>query len=133
MPNGFHGTMQEWERMEAPLLGLDDALTRFAQKNGVELEKNYHSLPNRRLTWERGGITRGIQITLEDENRQTLYVTFFAWQDREQNRYGKWVQHFVGIPSDKLRDDIAQMLEEGHEILASISEADLEFWTRLTD
>ena len=131
MANGFQGTREEWDRMEAPLLPLDEILTRFAQEKRVELEKNYHSLPNRRLTWDSEGITRSIQITLEDENKQTLYVTFFAWQDKDQERYGKWVRHINGISSDKLVHDIAQLLEEGYETLASISTHDLEFWQRL--
>ena len=131
MANGFQGTREEWDRMEAPLLPLDEVLTRFAQEKRVELEKNYHSLPNRRLTWNSEGITRSIQITLEDENKQTLYVTFFAWQDKGQERYGKWVRHIDGISSDKLVHDIAQLLEEGYETLASISTDDLEFWQRL--
>ncbi|HEX8149826.1 MAG TPA: hypothetical protein VF591_21780 [Pyrinomonadaceae bacterium] len=131
MANGFHGTREEWERMEAPLLALDEALTRFAQEKGVELEKNYHSLPNRRLTWNRGGVTRSMQITIQDENAQTLYVTFFAWQDKGRDRYGKWVRHFDGISPDALREDLTRLLEEGYETLAPVSEADLEFWTRL--
>ena len=131
MANGFQGTTQEWDKMEAPLLPLDEALTRFAQEKQVELEKNYHSVPNRRLTWDHEGITRSIQITLEDENKQTLYVTFFAWQDKDQERYGKWVRQIDGLSSDKLVHDIAQLLEEGYETLALISTDDLEFWQRL--
>jgi hypothetical protein len=35
MPNGFDGTDEEWERMEAPLVAVDDVLAEFADARGM--------------------------------------------------------------------------------------------------
>jgi len=37
MPNGFHGSSEAWERMEAPLRALDPVLEDFAARHGTSL------------------------------------------------------------------------------------------------
>jgi len=43
MPNGFHGSNHDWDRMESPLLKIDAMLTSFAILHGRTRSANYHS------------------------------------------------------------------------------------------
>jgi hypothetical protein len=47
MPNGFHGTRAEWERLTAPLLKLDPALETFIAQHGLRLAKSPRNWPSR--------------------------------------------------------------------------------------
>jgi hypothetical protein len=49
MPNGFHGSEEEWERIEAPLRTIDAGIAAFAERNGLIGSKNYHNWPERSL------------------------------------------------------------------------------------
>lgn len=51
MPNGFYGSAEEWERMEAPFREVDEQLEEFAEAHGMSVVKNYHNWPGRRLDW----------------------------------------------------------------------------------
>jgi hypothetical protein len=43
MPNGYYGSIEDWEKMEAPLLDVDELLARFAVERNMHLVKNYHT------------------------------------------------------------------------------------------
>ena len=51
MPNGFQGSKEKWDKLEAPLVKLDKKLKDFANEYNIKIEKNYHSEPNRILSW----------------------------------------------------------------------------------
>lgn len=127
MPNGFHGTKEEWDRMEAPLLEVDDVIGEFAQSKGLSLDSNYHNMPNRRLMWNKGGITRVIQVSVKDED-MTIYVTYYAWQDRNNTRRGKWLKQISDLGLTELKRDLPGLLKEGYSMLESLAEGELEFW-----
>ena len=127
MPNGFHGTKEEWDRIEAPLLGVDELISEFARSQGLNLDSNYHNMPNRRVMWNKGGIIRVIQISVKDED-MTTYVTFYAWQDRNNTRRGKWLKQISGLGVTELKRNLPGLLKEGHSMLESVSEGELDFW-----
>jgi len=53
MPNGFVGSTEEWERMEAPLRTVDDVVAAFAERHGATMIPNHDSWPERSLVRSR--------------------------------------------------------------------------------
>jgi hypothetical protein len=51
MPNGHHGTDEEWKRLEAPLRDVDNAIDAFAKRHRIAIGRNYHNWPERSLRW----------------------------------------------------------------------------------
>jgi hypothetical protein len=133
MPNGFDGSAEEWQRIEAPLLDIDDLLTGFVRQHNVKLEKNSHNWPNRRIRWRSRGVERCIQITVSIERGSVKsQVALLAWQDREGKRYLKdeWLKQ--SPPWDEMRHSIQEVLDEGYRALDSWSETDLQYATDLS-
>jgi hypothetical protein len=128
MPNGFVGTKEEWDRVEAPLLEVNDVISEFAHSHGLSLDSNYHSMPNRRLMWDKGGITRVIEVSVNVED-MTIYVAYLAWQDRNNMRRGNIPKQISGLGLTELKRDLPGLLKEGYRVLESLSEGELEFWT----
>ena len=128
MPNGFNGTKEEWDRIEAPLKELDELISAFAREKGIEVDYNYHNRPNRRLIWDSQGMTRAIQVTLQDEDKLTLAVAFFAWRDVNGERYGKWVRVINDLTLPELKNRIESLLAEGYQTLTSFPAEELDFW-----
>ena len=131
MPNGFHGSKEEWERMESPLLEIDEFLLNFAQVNGMKFSKNYHNWPERSIEWGKD-IRRLIQIYLEDEERMVFNFWICASQDSGQERYWKHTFLKKKVPFSEIKDNIHQLLEEGRRTLESWGEKDLEFGTKIS-
>lgn len=131
MPNGFQGSKEEWERIQSFLLEIDELLLDFAKVNGMELSKNYHNWPERSITWGED-IRRLIQIYLDDEKIMTFNFWICASQDRGQKRY--WKNTFLkkGVHFFEIKDNLLHLLEEGHRILESWFEKDLEFATKIS-
>jgi hypothetical protein len=126
MPNGgFDGSIEAWEKMEAPLLEVDGLLARFAAERNMQVVKNYHNWPQRYLEWVKDGIHRAIQIVAANESKMTFHLGVGAWKDRGDQRYGadELLKKFV--PWDEIRDNLDQLLEEGFKTLESWSEKDL--------
>jgi hypothetical protein len=65
MPNGFHGSEQEWQRIEAPLKMLDSELQDYTRRYGMSFSHNYHDWPERSLVWG-APIRKLMQIYLEE-------------------------------------------------------------------
>lgn len=43
-------------------------------------------------------------------------------------RSGKWLKQICGLGAPELKRDLSGLLEEGHRMLESLSEAELEVW-----
>ena len=132
MPNGFHGPIEKWNEISAPLFKLDDDLESFAKKHDLMLSKNTHGWPDRSLTWNSEGIRRLIQIYLEDEKKLTYNFWICATQDRSYKRY--WKNKFLmkDAPISDIGKNINKLLDEGYQELESWQSIDLEFGTDLS-
>jgi hypothetical protein len=126
MPNGFHGSKAEWEKMVAPLRQLDEQLDSFAAARGLRVDHNYHNTPNRMVRWARNGIERVIQITLYGDEQ--ILFAMSAFSDEAGGRRGKnWPR--MDIPLAEFKTNLETLLLEAHETLESVSSDDLEAWT----
>lgn len=92
MPNGFHGTQEDWERLEAPLRALDPRLEDFAHRHGMRLARSERNWPSRSLHWG-DDVQRLIQIYLDNTEEPTWNLWACASQDRGGRRY--WKDSFV--------------------------------------
>lgn len=127
MPNGFHGSKAEWEKLVAPLLQLDEGLTSFAAARGLRVDHNYHNMPNRMVRWTRNGIERVIQITLYGDEQ--ILFAFSAFSDEAGGRRGKNWPPRTDIPLAEFKANLETLLTEAHETLESVTSEDLEDWT----
>ena len=125
MPNGFDGSREDWERMEAPFLKIDDLLSQFAADQNMQLNKNYHSWPRRDLHWTTAGIDRRIQLFAADRPG-TYHVAVIAWKDDRGGRSvnDHWLEQWATWPAIEAR--LLPLLEEARTILESWSEKDLK-------
>ena len=48
---GWHGTQEEWGRIERPLLELDPVIDDFAKRARLAVTKNLKDWPERSLRW----------------------------------------------------------------------------------
>ena len=131
MPNGFHGSIEEWQQMEAPFLEIDDALEKFAADRKMQVVKNYHNWPRRELEWVGDDIHRSISI-FQGERPDTFHMAVGAWQDKQSDRYAanKWLKKEVLWP--EITDNLQELLEEAVAILDAWSEKDLKWSTTLS-
>lgn len=121
MPNGFHGSLEEWRRMEAPYILVDTILEDFARQYELELQKNYRDA-DRSLRWS-DGVNRSIWIYSMDKYGEsgTYRVSVGAYQDKGAQRY---VKH--GIVANNVEvAELAQALERARAIVASWAENEL--------
>ena len=130
MPNGFHGPDDAWRRMEAPLLGLDPVLERFARDQGLAIRRNHHNWPERSLIWGEP-IRRLIQIYLEDEETLTWNLWLCASEDRGSSRYWKNAFLLRAAPIEDLERTLPDLLEEARRRVDSWSSDQLEFAAKL--
>jgi len=125
MPNGYHGSREEWDRLEAPLCRVDAELRAFAERNGLTLTKNDHGWPERSLTWV-DGVERKLQVLLADESARTYNVWAVAWEDRPDGRFWKRAAIANGLTEAELCERLGALLAAGHAALAAWKLADLE-------
>jgi hypothetical protein len=130
MPNGFYGTEQEWERIEAPLRPLDGPLQAFAREHDMRLARSERNWPSRSLHWG-DKVQRLIQIYLEEQAELLWNVWVCASEDRGRKRY--WKNSFLrkAVPLAEIESQIGQILEEGKRIADGWQSRDLEFATNL--
>jgi len=131
MPNGFDGTDDEWQRMEAPLLSVDGVLNQFARAHHMQITKNYHEWPERSLTWGTA-IRRLIQLYAADTDQPTFNLWLCASQDRGLSRF--WKREFLleKRPLDSFEGELPSLLEKAWEKVDSWTEQDLEFATKIS-
>jgi hypothetical protein len=132
MPNGFHGPVEEWDRMESPFRGIDPRLAKFANERKMQVRKNYHSWPERSLLWRKGGIEKFIQISLKDERAPTYCLRLCAWEDRDQSRYWKNQVLLEEAAWNVVEQGLENLLLQAYEIVNSWATKDLEFAAKLT-
>lgn len=130
MPNGFHGSREKWERLEAPLRSLDPTLEDFSGRHGMPLSRNSRGWPERSFRWG-APLSRLIQIYLEDEERLTWNLWLCASEDRPSGRY--WKRAFLrsAVPLEEIGADLETLLGESLRTVESWSAEDLEFATTL--
>ena len=130
MPNGFHGTDQEWERIEAPLRPLDPTLDGFARRHGMRISRSERNWPSRSLHWG-AKLERLVQIYLEDPARLTWNVWVCVSEDRRRKRY--WKNAFLrrAVPISEIASDLEGLLEQGRRDADSWGSRDLLFATNL--
>lgn len=129
---GWHGTAEEWRRIEAPIKVLDSELERFAELNNLNIIRNYKDWPGRSMEW--GDAVRClIQIYLNDAESLGVNVWICASQDRNGSRY--WRQQFLckDEPAQQIASVIQDYLNNGKEKLEQWSSLpeELEFATKL--
>src|SRR5262249_37126784 len=130
MPNGHHGTDEEWRRLEAPLRQIDTALEAFAKRHKISIRRNYHNWPERSLRWGTDP-ERLIQIYLQDEQRLTWNLWLCVSQDRGRN--GFWKRQFLrqDTSMEQMSPVMNSLLEEAFLTVSSWRPEDLEFATML--
>jgi len=130
MPNGYHGTDEDWKRLEAPLCEIDPAIHAFAKRHLLKVTRNYHDWPERSLRWGRD-VERIIQIYLHDEQRLTWNFWLCAIQDRGQERF--WKKQFLrqAVEMSEISPMIDLLLDEAYVAVNGWRPEDFEFATRL--
>ena len=127
MPNGgYEGTLEDWEKIEAPLVEIDPLLAQFAAERKLEVVKNYHNWPQRYLNWVSRDINRSIQIVAADVGELRFHIGITAWVDKNGHRYGIDALLRRYEPWQQIRDDLDKLLEEGFTMSESWSEKDLK-------
>ncbi len=124
MPNGHHGTDEEWKRLEGPLRDIDESIEAFAKRHGMAIGRNYHSWPERSLRWD-SNPERLIQVYLEDEERLTWNLWLCASEDRGGQRFWKNQMLRRNVPMSEIRPVIGQLLDEALTIVGSWRAEDL--------
>lgn len=130
MPNGHHGSKEEWERMEAPLVELDPLIESFAKSRNLTVSRNYHSWPERSLTIN-DEIHRQVQVWLRDEKQMTFKIVAVAWQDRGLKRYLKDEVIAEDKTAEGLRKNLLGWLEEGYKTVITWTPSDMKFVTHI--
>jgi hypothetical protein len=125
MPNGVHGSERDWKRLESPLVELDPALDAYASRHGLTLSRNYHSWPQRALTWG-DEITRSVHVYLANEADLTLTVWAVAWQDHDSGRHWKNQVIRDSVLASQLQDGLSAVLDRAVQIVNSWNRRDLE-------
>jgi hypothetical protein len=131
MPNGFHGSREEWTRLTAPLETLDEELDAHALRHAMKLERNVRNWPSRSLRGTTDGVQRLIEIFLSDEQQLAWTFGITAFQDRDQKRYGKAESLLVSVSLTEIKSRLPSLLDEATERVGSWSARDLPFAVNL--
>ena len=132
MPNGFHGSQDAWNRIEAPLRPLDPTLEAFAHRLGVPLGRNSRNWPERSLRWS-APVSRLIQLYLENEDRLTWTLWVCASEDRSSARYWRHESLRKDVPIVDISTHLNALLDQAHQLVTGWSSRDLEFATELRE
>jgi hypothetical protein len=123
--NGFQGSREEWARLEAPLIAIDDVLAVFASQHGLSIEKN-RGFPERSIRWG-SPVSRLIQIFIAAEDVPTFHLWLCASEDRGRDRF--WKREFLleSVTGAQLADGLGARLAGAYEVVAAWQPTDLEF------
>ena len=124
MPNGFHGSLEEWQRLTAPFQGLDPVLEKFAQENGASVRKDHRNTPCRLVEWS-GDVNGSINFLLADEQSLTLRVHVAAWRDVAKQRFLKSEVLVHSSSAEGVADGLMDILMRGKRLLQSWKPDDL--------
>lgn len=125
MPNGFHGTKNDWKQFESPLLELDNRIEAFAQTHQLSIIRNYHNWPGRMLTSGRSP-NRSIQLYLQDQRLSTWRIGIVAYEDRRDGRYLKGKKVAVDVPEHQPQQKLEEFLEQAWAEVKTWSKRDLQ-------
>jgi len=131
VPNGFTGSQEDWVCLEAPLQGIDEALSAFARSAGLTVTSNYHNWPSRSLQWSSHGLSRLIQIYLTKPETGTYDLWICASEDREHGRFWKQKHLRSAARLEDIKADLADLLREAYETVEAWKSNELEFATPL--
>src|ERR1044072_141277 len=126
MHNGFQGSTEKWEQMEAPLLQLDDEVAKFASERNFEVRKNYHNWPERSVQWSSFGINRSIHIVPGDTKHVAFHAAIAASKDSQELRLMKHQKLLEKVPLDEIKKDFHNFLVQAAQTVESWTEADLD-------
>jgi hypothetical protein len=126
MPNGFHGTKEDWETAEAPLKRLDPELLQFANDNHMFSEANSRrkNWPMRSLSWGKP-IERGILLSL-DGNQKTYSLTAYAYFDDLGRKSRRRAVIFESKAPEEFTPSIGGWLNQARDLANSWAPEDLE-------
>ena len=129
---GWHGTPEEWQRLEGPLLAIDHLLEQFARTHGLELSKNAKDSPERSIRWGNNPSFL-IQVYLENEAGPSWNLWLCCSEDRSDTRY--WRKDFPVRDErvESFQERLPALLEESlNQLLAWGANSDeLEFATKI--
>jgi hypothetical protein len=117
---GWHGTEEEWQQAESPLLPLDPVLEKFADDHKITLSKNGKDWPERSLRWTSDEVSCLIQIFAENLVAHTFNFWICAYQDRDGGRY--WKEQMLK------RDTKISAIENEFSGLLSVAKKSLDEW-----
>jgi len=115
---GWYGTQDEWERLEAPLIAFDSAISNFAAARPVSLTKNSKDWPERSLRWHQNPSCL-MQLYLADEREVTWNLWLCCAQDRGGDRYWRQELLIEGEPAASFADNLTSLLGAGYDRLNS--------------
>ena len=116
MANGWSGTHEDWERLQAPLIQIDSLLYEFSWSHGAQLSKNQKGYPERSIVWGSNPHSL-IQIYPESEDGAKWNLWLCCYLDRGGDRY--WRNKFA-VRDKRLEDfasDLPSLLEASFSIL----------------
>ena len=123
MPNGFHGSKDDWERLVEPLRELDGELNAFAREHGMRIDENYHNMANRMLRWSMNSIDRVIQISLYGDD--LVLLAYHAFRDEAGKRYIKFWDGIKDVSIAQFQIMMPQLLESAYRELQQVQASDL--------
>ena len=118
MPNGFHGSLEEWQRLTVPFQRLDPVLEKFAQENGASVRKDYRNTPCRFVEWS-GDVHGSVNFLLADEQSLILRVHVAAWRDVAKQRLLKEEVLVHSSTAEGVADGLMELLMRGKKLLQS--------------
>ncbi len=124
MANGFYGTREAWETLEAPLLGVDSILEEFAARRELSLTKN-HKAPERSFRWG-APISRLIQIYVSDEKAPHFNLWVCASEDRNGRRFWRRQTLLEEVGAGAIACGLHDSLDEAYRLASSWLTSDLE-------
>jgi hypothetical protein len=133
MANGsWYGTIEEWQRLEAPIRSLDPTLDHFAADHSLSITRNHKDWPDRSMVWD-NGVRCLIQLYLDDAATLGINLWICASQDRNRERY--WKQEFLckAASVDNLSSHLPELLDLAKKKLDhwSLQPEQLDFATKI--
>jgi len=100
MPNGFHGSQEDWLRGIALFEPFEEIVLNFARKHHYALMHNYHEWPSRFFEKTDTIDPYNMPDWLQGEFEKMTAKGF----DKEFSR--AWVQNIIGVPGELIRRSI---------------------------
>lgn len=124
MPNGYHGSAEEWRRLVAPLVAVDEEIETFARDHGMALERDSHSWPSRQLRWF-ANLDRSIEIYL-NADKKSYRVGISCSEDRIEGRY--WRSEIIAdVGVTDLPAEVLALMSRAMERVARWTADDLAY------